>query len=161
MARKEFDIIDIKNADFTAWKTADLDRDGEAVIVDGSPKLRQGTTLDMMRTIIWNIPKSIQNKNDSLHVPRIMNSIIQAEETNDGNEFPARLSLRETDADFIQRVLNRDIPAKSEGVEPKPTPLTYGQVLFGLNLDYFKWQITDVDNKRDDYFADDSEEDVA
>jgi hypothetical protein len=27
-------------------------------------------------------------------------------------------------------------------------------VLFGLNLDYFLWQITEVDSKREDYFQD-------
>ena len=161
MARKELDIIDIKSADFTAWKTADLDKDGEAILVDGEPKLRQGTTLDLIRTIIWNIPQAIQAKNDSIHVPRIMNSIVQAEAKNEGNEFPSRLSLRETDYDFIERVLNRDIPQSKEQAESGRSKLTYGQVIFGLNLDYFKWQITDVDNKCEDYFADDSDEDVA
>ena len=175
MSRKTIPIQKIKNGDGKIRKVPSYDDDGEMKISEiieacdscGSPKaqkpeLKEANTLDVIRQLIWSIPEGIRKNADGYSVPRINNAIVNAEESiknNGHSDAVHKLQIRETDYEWMTRLMDRKIPLNKEAKEAGYSESTYAMATLGLNWDYILWQIKDVDDRGEkDYFDIDDDE---
>jgi len=127
--------VEIKTVTGEPWKVPAIDEEGEIVFLDPEtgdrekdqrrrPKMVPAYTRDILRVVIFSIPKVIQTGNDPTRVAQFWNQVDQSDKDT--------IALSDKAYQWLHRLLNRpiqpDAKAKENGELAKP----YKQSLFGL-----------------------------
>ena len=145
--------IELTLIDGKAYKIPATDQDGDAVFETGDngdikvtsrgnkiPKMVSGTVSETLKLVMFNIPKELIAKNDSLEGIALWKAL---KGVKDGF-----LTFEDDTYNWIHRVLNRQIPLNEEGKKAGLEVQEYCVHLWGMSAEWVVDQFVDTDNRK-------------
>lgn len=139
----------ITNMDHHNLKVPVLDDDGEMVWkikpdqekkIIGELQIRDAKTADILRTIVFSLPRSIHAKADEVRLPQMLASLERVQDS--------KILLHDKLYDWLHRVLNRDIPVTQVAKDNDAKPMPYSHFLWtNVHARWVMNQLKDVDEK--------------
>jgi len=143
---KQIRNVVVTNIQDKPYKTAQLDTDGTPVkdTKSGETKLKSAYVTDLVKAVLFSIPRSIAKPNDNLRLMQILRAVDRAEGDIDGDTeiVPAKyLILHDRAYKWFHMLLSRPIPLTREAKDMVILP--YYRELWQANGVWIKEQLRD------------------